>query len=212
MAVALGIIALVAPSGRAQPSPSPSKPDLSGTWTIDPDVSTDLAKIDLIPSSNSARQSTGTRRGGFGGGGFGGRGFGGTRSRTDGGGAPKLTSDEQARLKAMADALKTGWTKLTISLHDPSFVVNDSRNRTWFFSTDGNAADNHVGDFTLPTTTRWDGDRLVTEWPIGTNMTLVCSYTLLANMKRLVVRVDRKDGQNTRPFEPNVYLLYRRSA
>jgi hypothetical protein len=208
--VAVGIMAIIAPSTHAQTTSSPGRPDFSGTWTVDPDVGSELAKLTLIPSSNnnSARQpSGGMRRGG----GFGGRSFGGSRPRNQDS-TPKLTNDEQARLKAMAEMLKGGWSKLTLALHEPSFVVNDGRDRTLFFSTDGNAVDNHVADFTMSTTTRWDGDRLLTEWPIGPDITLVYSYTLLANMKRLVVRIERKDGQNTRPLDPSVYLLYRRSS
>ena len=209
-AAAVGVIALIGLPVRAQTVPSPPRPDLSGTWTIDPDVGTELAKITLIPSSNSnnnARQMGGMRRGG----GFGGRSFGGSRPRDQNSG-PKLTNDEQARLKAMTDVLKSGWAKLTISLHEPSFVVNDARDRTLFFSTDGSAVDNHVGEFTMSTTTRWDGERLVTEWPIGPDLTLVYSYNLLPNMKRLVFRIERKDGQNTRPLDPSVYMMYRRSS
>src|ERR1041384_7740825 len=111
LAAALGVFALVGASLRAQAIPSPSRPDLSGTWMLDPDVGTDLAKLTLIPSSNSnnARQAAGMRRGG----GFGGRSFGAGRQR-DQNSRPKLTSDEQAKLKAMADMLKSGWSKLTI--------------------------------------------------------------------------------------------------
>jgi len=212
LAAVLGVVALVAPSVRAQTASTSARPDLSGTWTLDPDVGTELAKITLVPSSNgntgnTARQPGGMRRGG----GFGGRSFGGGSRQRDQNG-PKLTSDEQARLKAMADVMKTGWAKLTISLHEPSFVVNDARDRALFFSTDGNAADNHIGDFTMSTTTRWDGDRLLVEWPIGPDITLVYSYTLQANGKRLVFRIERKDGQDTRPLDPSVYLLYRRSS
>jgi hypothetical protein len=207
LATALGVIALVGASVRGQ-TPTPPRPDFSGTWTLDPDVGTELAKITLVPSSNNnARPMGGMRRGG----GFGGRSFGGSRQRDQNSG-PKLTNDEQARLKAMADMLKGGWAKLTIALHEPSFVVNDARDRTLFFSTDGNGGDSHVGDFTISTTTRWDGDRLLTEWPIGPDVTLVYSYTLQANMKRLVVRIERKDGQSTRPLDPSIYLMYRRSS
>lgn len=206
---ALAICVLLMPSVRAQ-LPSPARPELSGTWTLDTDVSTDLAKINLLPSTNNARQPGGTRRGG-GFGGFGGRGFGGGRPRQQSS-ASKLTSDEQTRLKAIADALKTGWSKLSIALHEQNVVVNDARDRTLFFTTDGIATDNHVGDVTLSTTARWDGERLATECSIGPDITLVYSYTLHANMKRLVVRIERKDGQNTRPFEPDVYLLYRRAS
>src|SRR5215831_4404803 len=124
----LVVVALIRPSLRAQTPSSPARPDLSGTWTLDTEVSTDLAKINLNPSANSTPQLGGMRRGGFGGFG-GGRSFGGGRPRNQSS-APKLTSDEQARLKAISDVLKTGWTKLTLSLHEPNFVVNDARDRT----------------------------------------------------------------------------------
>ncbi len=203
----VGVLALVAPSLSGQSSPA--KPDLSGMWTLDTDVSTDLSKITFLPAANNgSRQSSGMQRGGFGGFG-GGRRFGGERPREQSS-APKLTSDEQARLKALADVLKTGWAKLTITLHEPSFVVNDARDRSLFFTTDENAADNHIGEFSVPSTAHWDGDRLVTEFAVSQNMNVVFSYVLVANMKRLVVRAERKDGSNTRPFEPNVYLLYKR--
>jgi len=84
--------------------------------------------------------------------------------------------------------------------------------RTSFFTTDGTAADNHIDQSTVPTTSRWDGQRLVTEYTIGPDITLVYSYTVVENMKRLVVRIERKDGQNTRQFDPDVYLLYRRAS
>jgi len=210
LATGLAVAALVTLSARAQTPPQRTNP--SGTWTLDTDVSTDLAKISLIPPTNNARQSTGTRRGGGFGGFGGGRGFGGGSRPRQQSSATKLTNDEQARLKAVADALKTGWSKLSIALHDPNFVVNDSRDRALFFTTDGNATDNHVGDVTLSSTARWDGERLATDCSISTNITLVYSYTLLANMKRLVVRIERKDGQNIRPFEPDIYLLYRRAS
>ena len=224
----LAVLFVLAQTTAAPPAPTapttataPSaviRPDISGRWTLDADISADLAKVNMIPSANSDnnnRTQGRTRRGGLGGFGSGfGSGSGNsgnTRSRTQN--APvTLTSEEQTRLKAMAEVLKTGWMRMDLALHEPSFVVTDARDRTLFFQTDGTSSDNHIGDAMLPSTTHWEDDKLVTEWPIGSDITVVYSYVLLANMKQLVVRVNRKDGLNVRPFDPDIRLVYKRSA
>jgi len=206
---------LLAQTLAAPPAPPAAiRPDISGTWTLDADISADLAKTNLIPSAgnDNNRTQTRTRRGGFGGFGSGfGNGAGGAEPRRPNT-AITLTTEEQTRLKAMAELLKTGWMRIDLSLHEPNFVVNDARDRTLFFLTDGTSSDNHIGDAMLPSTTHWDGDKLVTEWPVGTDITVVYSYVLLANMKQLVVRVNRKDGLNVRPFDPDIRLVYKRST
>jgi hypothetical protein len=200
----------------AQPAAPPAAAaDLSGTWVLDKDVSVDLAKVTFIPPAGNAgnnaggRSQTRNRRGGFGGGGFGG----------SGGGRPpetpaKLTDEEQARLKALAEDLKTGWTHLVISQHESTLVINDAKDRTFFLKTDGNLADNHVGALTLSSTTRVENDRVVTEWPLGSRMTLQYAYAVVTNGRQLVVRVNYRTGESkdVRPFEPSVYLLYKRSG
>jgi len=220
----LAVLFVLAQTTAAPPAlpvptaPSPAiRPDISGRWTLDADISADLTKVNLIPSANNDngnRTQGRTRRGGGGGfGGFGGGSgnSGNARARAQNS-AITLTSEEQTRLKAMADVLKTGWMRIDLALHEPSFVVNDARDRTLFFQTDGTSSDNHIGDAMLPGTTHWEDDTLVTEWPIGSDITVVYSYVLLANMKQLVVRVNRKDGLNVRPFDPDIRLIYKRSA
>ena len=93
----------------AQSAPTPSAPDLTGTWVLEKDASADLTKLDFIPQSGDANGGGGnrtqgrTRRGGlggFGGGGFGG-GFGGS-SRQPRSSATPLTKEEKTRAKALA--------------------------------------------------------------------------------------------------------------
>ena len=69
--------------------------------------------------------------------------------------------------------MKTGWAKIVISQHDETLVINDERDRTYFLKTNGSAVDNHVGAITLSSTTRVDGDHVVTEWPLGSRMTVI---------------------------------------
>jgi hypothetical protein len=210
LVVLVGVATLSAGSMRAQTPPPVDRPDLSGTWVLDREISVDLARVSLTLASpqNNSRSQGRNRRAGLGG--FGGGGFGGSRARNEDS-AITLTAQEQARLKAVSDELKAGSATLVISLNDPSFVVNDARNQTQFFQTDGSAVENHVGDATIPSSTHWEGARVVTECALGSQLTLVYTYTLLANSRQLVVRVNRKDGQNVRPFDPDVRLVYKRS-
>ena len=196
----------------AQSAPTPSIPDVTGTWVLDKDVSADLTRLDFIPKSGGGaggnRTPGRTRRGGFGGGGFGG---GSPQPRTS---PPTLTKEEQTRAKALAEDVKTGWAKLVISQHDGTLVINDEKDRTYFLNTGGSPVDNHVGTLTLSSTTRVDGDHLVTEWPAGSRLTLVYAFTPVPNGKQLVIRITYKGGSDAREaqrFEPSVYLLYKKS-
>ena len=187
------------------PAADTDKPDFSGTWALDRNISTDPAQIDFAPVASSNR----LQRGGFGGGfgGFGG-GRGGSRQRTNGDSSEGLTQMEQERLKALTDQLKTAAGTLVISHHEPDFVVNDAQNHTLFLHTTGVNDDNHVGATTVSSSTHWDGSRLVTECVLGSRLTLVYTYTLLPNTKQLVVRVSRKAGDRQRAGQ-DVRLVYR---
>jgi hypothetical protein len=210
----------------AQPAPTPSAPDVSGTWVLDKDVSADVSKLSFIPPPRAAASGAGTgdngnqgrnRRGGggFGRGGFGGGGFGGGGARQPRTEAIALTNEEKDRAKALAEDVKTGWAKLVISQHDGTLVINDEKDRTYFLKTDGTAVDNHVGALTLSSSTRVDGDRLVTEWPAGSHLTLVYSFTPVSNGRQLVIRVMYRNGadaRDARPFEPSAYFLYKKPA
>ncbi len=231
LVVILALAAWPASSGLAQALPpsapaavsaaAGSHPDFSGTWAMDRSISVDPNQINLAPSAGNNRSQNQNRRGGSGG--FGGRGFGGGFGGGSGYGrggsrasqtreSEALTADEQARLKALTDELKTASASLVISHHDPSFVVDDAREHAQFFQTDGSATENHVAETTIPTSTRWDGTRIITEYTLGSHLTLVYSYTLLAASNQLVVRVSRKDGENLRPFAPDVKLVYGRKS
>jgi len=186
----------------AAPATDGEKPDFSGTWTLDRNISTDPGQIDFGRGTTTNRQS---QRGGIGG--FGGRG--GYRPRNNGQGSGEgLTQVEQERLKAITDQLKSASGTLVISHHDPDFVVNDAQNHTFFLHTTGVNEENHLGATTINSSTHWDGSRLVTECVLGGRLTLVYTYTLLPNTNQLVVRVARHSGDRERAGQ-DVRLVYR---
>ena len=181
-----------------------AKPDFSGTWTLDRNLSTNPAQITFVPAPDANRRP---QRGGIGG--IGGFGRGGNRPRADSqNSAESLTPSEQERLKALTDQLKTATATLVISHHDPDFVVNDAQDHTLFLHTTGEREENHLGAITISSSTHWTGSRLVTECVLGSRLTLVYTYTLLPNTRQLVVRVARQ-AEDRRPAGQDVRLVYR---
>ena len=128
----------------AQPALPAAAPDLSGTWVLDTFASVDLTKVSFIPPAGGGGAS-GERAPSGGGGRRRGGGFGGGSGERTRQSAPALTAEERTRLKALADDLKAGWARIVLSEHDQTLVINDARNRTYFLTTDGAAANNHVG-------------------------------------------------------------------
>ena len=211
--VVIGIAVAGALPARAQTVPPPpvqaeARPDFSGTWSLDPSISTDLSKANLDAPQNNRTQRSG---GGFGGGSRrrgGSGGFGGARP-DNGNTAASSTPDERTRLQALTDLLKTGSASLVISHHDPSFVINDAQNRTQFFKTDGSMDEHQLGSVTVTSTTHWEGSRLVTTYALSSRQTLVFTYTLLTATKQLVLRVRRDVTEVQRGTGPELKLVYK---
>ena len=208
------IMLFVALCSTAMLADSPTT-DLSGTWTLDRTISVDPAKITFIPtagSNNNQSQRRSGGRGGYGGFGGGGRSYGGGSSnRNNQNAASNLSLVEQQRVKVLTDQLKSASASLVISQQDSKVVVQDALKHSLTFPTDGSKATNNLADNVIESTTRWDNGHLVTECPVADRLTLVYTYTLLPATSQLVVRVNRKDGDNLRPFDPDVKLVYVRA-
>jgi hypothetical protein len=182
-------------------------PDFSGTWTIDRNYSNDPAQAKFDGQSTN-QGSTQRRAGGSGfGGGLGGFGRGGSfggGSRSRGGnsnstGDGSTTPDEKARLAAITDEIKKAMTTLTISHHEPSFVVTDGLEHAFFSHTTGERESQTLGDVSIPGETRWDGDHIVTEFDVSSRRRLIFTYALLPATKQMVLRIrlDVSSGQTS---------------
>jgi len=188
--------------------PLDTRPDFSGTWSLDRSISTDPDKASFVPANRRSNQGGGGRGGGFGGrGGFGG----GSRSRYQDSSSDDMTSEEKTRLSVLTDLLKKGSATLVISHHDPSFVVNDSLDHTQFFQTTGSSDEHDLVSAKLTSTTRWEESRLVTEYDLSSSRKLMYTYALLPASRQMVLRV-RLVGDTGRATGPEVKLVYSQQA
>jgi hypothetical protein len=229
----VGLVTLLAapfPAARAQttqpPSATPPRdsaqtPDLprldfSGVWTMDRTYSNDPAQANFDAGQAATQSRRGGMSSGFGGLQLPGMGRGGNRSGGNSGGnrsdaASGTTADEKSRLAALTDELKKASTTLTISHHDPSFVVTNGLEHATFSHTTGQLEDQQLGELTIPTVTRWDGDRIVTEFDLSSRRRLTYTYTLLQNTRQLVLRVRLDSDQGPRANGSELKLVYRQA-
>jgi hypothetical protein len=195
-----------APSGAS----IETRADFSGTWTLDRDLSNDPGQAGFDNSQDRRVQGTTRRGGGFGG--IGGRGQrGGSGSRSPNSVDGSSTPDERARLAALTEQLKKASATLTISHHDSSLVINDAQDHTQFFHTTGAEEQQLVGGATIASTTRWDGERVVTEYALSSRRTLVYTYTLLPRTNQMVLRVRLDVRQGPRANGSELKLVYKRA-
>jgi len=213
--LALGLAAVCVAFGRAQTTPPTNdRPNFSGTWSIDKDISNDPSQAAFEATGDQSRRQTGRQNGGFGGrggyGGFGGVRLGGgqgQRNRTDS--TPTGTAEERARLKEFTELVKRSSGSLVISHADPSLAITDGLGHTQLFQTNG-ARDTHaLATATVTSTTHWDGSRLVTEYDMGAIGKLVSTSTLLERTKQLVVRMRLEMPERQRTALPELKLVYR---
>jgi len=201
-AVLLSVSAWMAPALARQDDRPSSRPDFSGTWTLDRAISTDTSHLTFGPPATQQRQGS---RGGYGrrgGGGFGG--FGGQPRPQDNANA----APQDPGLKALTDELKTGFSTIVISHHEPSFVVNDAQDHTQFFHTNDSPDENYLGNATLMSMGFWEADRLVIEYSLSDKRRLVYTYTLVSKTSQMVLRVRLESGQT---HSEEVKLVYNMS-
>jgi hypothetical protein len=208
---------LAAASPHAQ-SASSERPNISGVWRLNPDLSDNPQQVDSgwNRPAQAGNQRGGGRsghggyggnggmggRGGFGGFGTGGAGgYGGGGSGGYGGGAgggarpPQVSSEDRTRIQAMTNEVKNPSSSLTIAYSDPDLTITDAQQKTRVFQTNGKKDSHQFGSDTIESTTNWEGSKLVTEYDLGSGRKVRYVYTYLPNTKQLVEQVSFVGGQ-----------------
>jgi len=170
----LALLISVADAGTTAQDGSTQKPELTGAWALN----RDLSDKPPVPGPDGAGADAGRRGGGGAFGGGGGRG----RAGGPGGQRPNV-EDMQAMRQLMEPP-----TRLTITQTSSDVTITDGDGRSRKFSTNGKSEKHQLGNRTVDTKTQWDGARLVKQTSLG-GMKATETYTLMTDRRRLTVNV-----------------------
>jgi len=207
------VLTCVAATARAQSSPgdrqSPSaeKPNFTGSWVLNTELSDTTPQVGFggAPDTSGNERRGGGRRGGGvgggigGGGGFGGRGgFGGGYGGGGAAGRKRVqdTPEQREKIAALTDEVRYPSSTLLISHSDTSLAMTDAKDRTRLFEINGNKDTHQLGSGTVDSKTRWDGNKLVTEYDLGSGRKLRYTYSIVQNTKQLLEQVVFDGGQD----------------
>jgi hypothetical protein len=199
----LGALLMVAlPLRVSAQEPATGRPDFSGEWTLNRDLSTNPRQ-----SQEGRRTGDGERgRGGRGGGDRGGFGGGGARGGFPGGfGGGSSSADFERMREQMQEAqrlLTDAPTSMVITYADPKLVMTaaDGRIRTLFTDKRKQKASNGNADLQ----THWDNNRIVAETKFG-SIKVIETYAVDGQQLIVTARMDAPDGGRGRD-RPNPEL------
>jgi hypothetical protein len=168
---------------RAQ-SVSAGKPNFSGHWILNRDQSDKPPQPQSDANPNVSLQF-GEERG---------RGSGDRDQRY----GPATNRDRHSVINELVRQFKSPSPSLTISHADPILTVTNAHDHTHLFQTNGRRDPHQVGDATVVSTSRWYGDRLVTDYDLGGGATLRIAFSLVPATNQLVQQLTFANGQTTR--------------
>lgn len=175
-----------------------SRPDLSGTWTLNRGLSEFPREVGFDPDwqdSGTGGQTGAGRSGGSG------RGGGGRSGRASGGGGSSrlsptahLESEEDSRkIKELVDEVKRPPARLTITQTDPAVTIADDRERAHTFHVGGKERTIELDAGPIAVTAKWESSQLAIRYLVEKDRELRYRYSRDPGTGRLVVEVQFAD-------------------
>lgn len=165
--------------------------NLTGSWTLNKDLSDDPAK--------ALENLQAERRGGFGGGGRMPGGMGG-RGGGMGGGRSGMDPEEMREMRTRMSRATESPAKLTITHGDGSITFSEGAGRSQTLTTNNKKEKKTFDNQTVEIKTKWDHGRLVKETSLGDGMTLTETYSLDPETRRLNVQLKFTNSRMPRPL------------
>jgi hypothetical protein len=193
------VLTFAAPFRISAQEPAAGRPDLSGEWTLNGDLSTNPGQVEEGRRSGDGERGRGGRggggRGGFPGG-FGGGGGDGRVGVPGGFGGGRSSGDPERMRELMQDAqrlLSDPPTSMVLTYTDPKLAIAAADGRTRTLYTDKRKQKTNNGNADVQT--RWDNNRVVAETKFG-SIKVIETYALAADGQQLIVtaRMDAPDG------------------
>ena len=178
-----------------------ARPDFSGTWTLNRELSAFPREVGFDPDwqdSGSSGQSGSGRSGGGGGGRGGGRG---SRTSSGGGGgsgrlsptAHQESEEDSRKIKELVEVVKTPSARLTITQTDPAMIIVDDRDRRQTFHIGGKEDTIDLEAGPIGAITKWEDAQLVIRYLVEKDRELRYRYSREPGTSRLVVEVQFAD-------------------
>ncbi len=173
------------------------RPDFSGRWTLNEDLSEDPRTKMQEAGGGRGRGGFGGRGGGEGGGGFGGRGGmgGGGRGRRGGDDSGDRGGDRASRLGETLAAQKV----LAIAHKDPELVITDLNGRMRTFFTDARKVEEERAEGTAKIQTKWKDRSIVVVTKLG-GREITDTYERAADGARLFLTTKMEGGRGSFSF------------
>ena len=188
-----------------------TRPDLSGVWTLNRDLSEFPREMGFDPNWQAG--ASGETPGGTARSGGGGRG-GGDRGRGAGGGSLRLpaaashfqSEEDVKKIRELVHDVEEPPAQVTISSTSTTVSIADDRGRTRVFEINGKEDTIQLDAGPIGAVTKWDGAELLIRYRVDKNQDLVYRYGRVPGMDRLRVRVQFSDhGRGeviTRVYDP----------
>src|SRR4029077_20662785 len=111
--------------------------------------------------------------------------------------------DAQSAIELLIRELRNPSPSLTISHAGSTLTVTNASDRTRLFQINGQKDPHQVGDATVLSSSRWDGNRLVTEYDLGSGRKIRIAYSIVPDTKQLLEQVSFANGQTIkRIYDP----------
>jgi hypothetical protein len=198
-AAAVHLALLSPPPLLARVDQATARPDLAGTWTLNPALGTPRGSA-AMPDDDTG-MGPGRPVGGGGGGGGGGIGGGGIGGRTPFGnrggasrGGPPPRKGDRAASGALMQELLEPVARVTIRQDGDRIAFVEADGIAREYVANDKVEKHQLVNGTIETKTRWDGDALVMELRASKRMTIVRRYTVRGDERRLEVTTSVDGG------------------
>jgi hypothetical protein len=175
-----------------------SRPDFSGAWTLNHDLSELPREVGFDPNWHDPETGTQTSTGRSGGGGRGGRGGGGSGN---GGGSSRIgnvptvfeSEEDSRKIRELVDEVKGPPERLTITQTDAAVTIADARGRARTVHPGGKQDTLDLDAGPVSVTAKWENAQLVIRCLIEKDRELRYRYSREPGTDRLVIEVQFAD-------------------
>jgi hypothetical protein len=195
--VAIGVVFAVAFGGFAADGRGASHPDLSGSWTLNQQLSEFPREAGFDPDWHDSDTGGQAGTGRSGGGGGGRRGGGGGRGGGSSGGGTLSTlfeSEEDAKkIRELVNEVLSPSPRLTITQTDAAVTVVDVSGRTRRFHPGGKEDKLELEAGPVAVVSRWENGQLVLRCQVEKNRDLLYRYSRDPGTRQLAVQIQFAD-------------------